>query len=62
MAKVEQAAEIVVKSIQQPRGVATACVELEEAVKDRRENGGAHAVVRVKTLSLIEMLVEDLEA
>ena len=56
MAKTEQAA------VEESKCVATACVELEEAVKDRRENGGTHAVVRVKTLTLIEMLVEDLEA
>jgi hypothetical protein len=42
--------------------VATACTEVEEAVKDRRENGGAHSVIRAKTLSLIEILVADLEA
>jgi hypothetical protein len=31
------------------------------SVEDRRENGGAQAVVRSKTLSLIEILVGSLE-
>ncbi len=61
MAKAEQA-EVVVDSDSPKRCVATACTEVEEAVKDRRENGGAHDVIRSKTLSLIEILVADLEA
>ena len=58
MAKAEQA--VVGDSDSQKRCVATACTEVEEAVKDRRENGGTQAVLRAKTLSLIEILVADL--
>lgn len=42
--------------------VEAACAEVEEAVKDRRENGGAQSVIRTKTLSLIEQLFAELEA
>jgi hypothetical protein len=60
MPKVEQAVEVVVDSDSPKRCVATACTEVEEAITDRRENGGTRAVVRAKALSLIEMLVADL--
>jgi len=39
-----------------------ACDEVLASVKDRRTNGGTKAVIRSKTISLIEMLVDDLEA
>ncbi len=42
--------------------VEAACVEVEAAVKDCRENGGSSSVIRTKTLSLIEQLFADLEA
>lgn len=42
--------------------VEAACSEVEEAVKDRRDNGGAQSVIRIKTLSLIEQLFANLEA
>jgi len=42
--------------------VEAACTEVEAAVKDRRENGGAQSAIRTKTLSLIEQLFADLEA
>ncbi len=38
-----------------------ACDAVLASVEDRRENGGAQAVVRSKTLSLIEILVGSLE-
>lgn len=42
--------------------VTSACTELEEAVKDRRENGGTREVVRAKAFTLIEQLFADIEA
>jgi len=39
-----------------------ACDAVLASVKDRRSNGGTKAVIRAKTISLIEMLVDDLEA
>ncbi len=38
-----------------------ACDAVLASVEDRRENGGTREVVRVKTLSLIEVLVGSLE-
>jgi hypothetical protein len=62
MPKVEQVVAVAVDPDSPKRCVATACTEVEEAVKDRRENGGTRSVVRAKALSLIELLVADLEA
>ena len=38
-----------------------ACDAVLASVEDRRENGGTQEVIRVKTLSLIEILVGSLE-
>jgi len=60
MPKAEQTVEV--DSDSPKRCVATACTEVEEAVKDRRENGGTHKAIRAASLSLLEVLVADLEA
>ena len=38
-----------------------ACDAVLASVEDRRSNGGARAVIKVRTLSLIEVLVGSLE-
>jgi len=43
-------------------GIDGACAEVLASVQDRRDNGGAASTVRAKALSLIELLVLDLEA
>ncbi len=48
-------------SVENPESdLRVACDAVLASVEDRRENGGTREVVRVKTLSLIELLVGSL--
>ncbi len=42
--------------------VRSACDDVTASVKDRRENGGTHRNIRVRALSLIRLVVADLNA
>lgn len=44
------------------RCMTEACDDLTASVKDRKENGGTHKVIRSKALGLLRLMVADLEA
>ncbi len=44
------------------RCMTEACDDLTASVKDRKENGGTHKVIRSKAIGLLRLMVADLEA